>query len=301
VASSRAHVAQLNIGTLIAPRDDPRVTEFMDAIDHIDAIADSSPGFVWRLQTADGNATSIHISPDPRTLVNMSVWETIDALKMYVYRSDHVEFFRRRAAWFVPDAKRVALWLVPAGDVPELDEAVRRVEFLERRGPSPYSFGFGRRQPPLLMESTRLDDPDTAALVARLNGELEAVATEPGENHFTLDPDEVIGDRGAMVRARLDGRLVGCGAVRRIEPTVGEIKRMFVGREARGNKIGAALLDQLELRALRLGMTELKLETGPRQLEALGLYQSAGFERCDLFGEYVHSPSTSMCFGKLLA
>ena len=294
------HIAQINIGTMVAPTDDPRVADFMNALDRINALADEAPGFVWRLQTDDGNATSIQVFDNPLTLLNMSVWESVEALKAYVYQSEHVDFFRRRAEWFEADAKRVALWCVEPGTVPELDDAVRRVEFLERRGPSPYAFGFGRPPLPLVIESTSLDDPETQELVLRLNGELAAVATEPGENHFTLDPADVVGDRGAMVRARLDGRLVGCGAVRRIEPTVGEIKRMFVDESARGNKIGAAILDQLELRAVRLGMTEVKLETGPRQVEALGLYERAGFERCELFGEYVHTPATSMCFRKLL-
>lgn len=300
MTTSPIHVAQINIGTMVAPTDDPEVAEFMDGLDRINAIADASPGFVWRLQTDDGNATSIQIFPDPLTLVNMSVWESVDALKAYVYQTDHVEFFRRRAAWFLPDAKRVALWTVPAGEVPELDDAVRRVEFLERSGPSPYAFGFARQPVPLVFETTQIDDPETQALVHRLNDELEAVATEPGENHFTLDAADVVGDRGAMVRARLDGALVGCGAVRRIEPTVGEVKRMFVDPAVRGNKVGAAILDQLELRAQRLGITELKLETGPRQVEALALYDSAGYERCDLFGEYVRTPTTSMCFRKPL-
>ena len=80
----------------------------------------------------------------------------------------------------------------------------------------------------------------------------------------------------------------------------GRHHRMFVDAAARGNKIGAAILDQLELRAKRLGITELKLETGPRQVEALGLYAGAGYEPCDLFGEYVHPPVTSRCFRKLL-
>jgi GNAT superfamily N-acetyltransferase len=299
-AAAPLHVAQINIGTMVAPTDDPRVADFMNGLERINALADGAPGFVWRLQTDDGNATSIQIFADPLTLVNMSVWESVDALKAYVYQSDHVEFFRRRAEWFETDAKRVALWWVEPGAVPELDEAVRRVEFLERRGPSPYAFGFGRPPAPLVVEPTRLDDAGTWDLVLRLNSELAAIATAPGENHFTLDPDDVVGDRGAMVRARLDGRLVGCGAVRRIDATVGEIKRMFVDESARGSKVGAAILDQLELRARRLGMTELKLETGPRQTGALGLYTSAGFERCNLFGEYVHTPLTSMCFRKPL-
>ena len=103
------HVAQINIGTMLAATDDPLVAEFMDNLERINAIADTAPGFVWRLQTDSGNATEIQIFPNPLTLVNMSVWESADALKEYVYRSDHVEFFRRRAEWFQPDAKRVAL------------------------------------------------------------------------------------------------------------------------------------------------------------------------------------------------
>ena len=116
------HVAQINIGTMVAATDDPLVAEFMDNLERINAVADAAPGFVWRLQTDIGNATEIQIFPDPLTLVNMSVWESVEALKDYVYRSDHVDFFRRRAEWFEPDAKRVALWHITAGH----DPAARR-------------------------------------------------------------------------------------------------------------------------------------------------------------------------------
>lgn len=300
MTSSRTHVAQINIGTMIAPTDDPAVAEFMGALDRINAIADQAPGFVWRLQTDEGNATDIQIFPNPLELVNMSVWETVDALKDYVYQSDHVDFFRRRTEWFEVDAKRVALWHVAAGSIPELDDAVRRVEFLAGRGASPYAFGFARPPAPLLFEETDLDDPDTADLVARLNHELAAVAVEPDENHFSLTSAEVTSDAGRMIRARYDGRLVGCGAVRRIEPTIGEIKRMFVDDSVRGLKIGAAILDQLELWATRLGITETKLETGPRQVAACAMYERAGYERCEAWGEYLLTPKTSMCYAKRL-
>lgn len=295
-----AHVAQINIGTMLAPTDDPLVAEFMDNLERINADADRAPGFVWRLQTDEGNATSIHAFADPLTLLNMSVWESIDALKEYVYRTEHVEFFRRRAEWFVPDAKRVALWCVQPGDVPAIDDAIRRVEFLERRGPSPYAFGFGRAPAQLVIETTVPDDADTRELVERLNAELEAAATGPGQNHFGLETAEVTGGNGVMLRARLDGRLVGCGAVRMIEPGVGELKRMFVDSAARGSRIGAALLDQLELHAVRLGFGELKLETGPQQTAAVGLYTAGGFEPCDPWGAYVDTAATSLCFRKVL-
>lgn len=295
------NVAQINVGTLVAPPDDPQVAEFMNALDRINAIADTAPGFVWRLQTDAGNATDIHVFDDPLRIVNMSVWETVDALKAYAYRSEHVEFFRRRGEWFEPDAKQVALWYVEPGDIPGVDEALRRVDFIERHDPSPYAFGFARVPTPLTFEVTDLDDDETRALVARLIDELAAVAVEPGENRVTLTSDEVTGDNGRMIRARLDGRLVGCGAVRRIEPSTGELTRMYVDPTVRGNKVGAAILDQLELWARRLGMTEVKLEAEPRQVEANGLYQQAGFERCDAWGEYLCSPATSTCYRKLLA
>lgn len=295
-----AHVAQINIGTMLAATDDPLVAEFMDNLDRINADADRAPGFVWRLQTDEGNATSIHAFADPLTLVNMSVWESVEALKDYVYRTDHVEFFRRRAEWFVPDAKRVALWWVRPGEIPTVDDAVRRVEFLERRGPSPYAFGFGRPPAPLVIEPTTPDEPETRGLIERLNAELEAAATGPGQNHFGLDAAEVADGNGAMLRARLDGRLVGCGAVRRIGPGVGELKRMYVDPAVRGSRIGAALLDQLELHAVRLGFDELRLETGPLQTAAVGLYTGAGFEPCDPWGAYVATAETSLCFSKRL-
>jgi GNAT superfamily N-acetyltransferase len=296
----RAQLAQINIGTMVAATDDPRVAEFMDALERVNAIADAARGFVWRLQTDSGNATEIQIFPNPLTLVNMSVWESVDALKDYVYRTEHIEFFRRRAHWFEADAKRVALWHVSAGTIPELDEAVRRVEFLERNGANPYAFGFAKPQVPLVFEATTPDDADTAELIARLNHELAVVATHHGENHFALATDEVTGDRGRMIRARFGEQLVGCGAVRDIGGGTGEIKRMFVDPGCRGSKIGAAILDQLELHARRSGLTQLKLETGAKQQPALRLYEGFGFAPCDPWGEYLASPATSLCFAKPL-
>jgi GNAT superfamily N-acetyltransferase len=293
-------VAQINIGTMVAATDDPAVAEFMDNLERVNAIADAAPGFVWRLQTDSGNATEIQIFPNPLTLVNMSVWESVEALKEYVYRSDHIDFFRRRAEWFEPDAKRVALWHVVPGMLPQLDEAVRRVAFLERNGASPYAFGFAKPPVPLVFEETTPDDGATAELIGRLNHELAVIATHPNENHFRLTTDEVTGDRGRMVRARYGGQLVGCGAVRTIGDGVGEIKRMFVDPSVRGEKIGAAILDQLELHARRLGLRELRLETSAKQQPALRLYEGFGFTPHEQWGEYLDSPDTSLCFAKQL-
>lgn len=294
------HVAQINIGTLVAPVDDPAIAEFVDNLEPINALADRSPGFVWRLQTEEGDATSIHVFDDPCRLVNMSVWESVDALKAYVYRSEHVEFFSRRAEWFVPDASSVALWHVAAGAVPTVVDGVRRADFLRRHGRSSYAFGFGRTPEPLLIGPTTLDDSATAELIIRLNSELTDLYGDPDANHFHLDPAEVDGDRGAIVRADLGGAPVGCGAVRKVDDRTGELKRMYVDPAVRGSKVGAAVLDQLEQQAERLGLSEVVLETGIHQHAAIGLYESSGYEPAPLWGEYTASPETSRAYRKRL-
>src|SRR5579871_3531550 len=95
------HLAQINIGRLFAPITDPQIAGFVKQLDPINALADSAPGFLWRLQSAQGNATDItYNNDDPTILLNMSVWQSLEALREYVYRSDHVRVFRERAQWF---------------------------------------------------------------------------------------------------------------------------------------------------------------------------------------------------------
>jgi len=141
--------------------------------------------------------------------------------------------------------------------------------------------------------------PVVQRLISALNAELDARYPEEGANHFRLDPEEVADGRGAFLVAYLDGKPVGCGAVRRIEPGVAEIKRMFVAPEARGRGVGRHVLLELEAEAQRLGATRLVLETGPRQPEALALYIRAGFIEIPLFGEYIGS-EFSVCMAKQL-
>jgi putative acetyltransferase len=154
-----------------------------------------------------------------------------------------------------------------------------------------------------------LTSPVATALIADLNVELSALYPEPGATHFHLEPGEVAPGSGIFVVARLLGRPVGCGAVRWLrEPTlvselgsrVGELKRMYVAQEVRGQGIGRALLDRLEDEARTLGLVRLVLETGNRQTEALALYRRAGFTEISAYGEYVLSPRTSVCMAKTL-
>ena len=104
------HIAELNIARALAPIDAPLLDDFNAALDPINALADRTPGFVWRLQTDDGNATAIRPFEDDRMIVNLSVWESIDDLAAFVYRSDHVSVMRRRREWFERIRVFMVLW-----------------------------------------------------------------------------------------------------------------------------------------------------------------------------------------------
>lgn len=140
---SRYQLAQLNIADLKAPLDSPELRDFVDNLDRINALAESSPGFVWRL-TGDGNdATSLRPLGD-NVLVNMSVWRDADALRNYVYQSAHTQIMKRRREWFTRMREaHMVLWWVPAGHVPTIAEAVARLKLLREGGATADAFTFG--------------------------------------------------------------------------------------------------------------------------------------------------------------
>ena len=142
------HLAQLNIAVAKEPLTAAGMADFVNNLDRINALADSAPGFVWRLQDEDGNATALRPF-DANTLVNMSVWQDLQSLKAYVYASAHMDFVRRRREWFerVRDAV-VVLWWVPAGHQPSVQEAVLKLEHLRAHGPTADAFTFGTPFPP---------------------------------------------------------------------------------------------------------------------------------------------------------
>jgi len=115
---------------------------FKAALEPINALADEAPGFVWRLQTEDGDATAIRPYEDERMMVNMSVWESIEAVRAFVYRSGHTSVMRNRKHWFEKLETYLVLWWVPAGHEPTIEEAKERLEHLSRHGPTPYAFTF---------------------------------------------------------------------------------------------------------------------------------------------------------------
>ena len=149
----RFELAQVNIGRLLASVDSPVIADFMAALDPINALADTSPGFIWRLQTTEGNATSLHSFDDELIISNMSVWASIEALRAFTYTSAHTGVMRRRREWFERMKVFMALWRIPAGTLPTLQDAKERLAALELRGPTPYAFTFKRPFSPVGVEA----------------------------------------------------------------------------------------------------------------------------------------------------
>lgn len=149
------HLAQINVGKARFSMDDPRMRGFTSPIATINAIADRAPGFVWRLQSESGNALDIILTDDPLFNVNMSVWETPEALMNYVWKTAHAKVYAGKAQWFVHNPEPiVALWWVPVGHRPCPEEGLARLDNLRKHGPSDRAFGW---------ESLALDDQIKAA------------------------------------------------------------------------------------------------------------------------------------------
>ena len=140
---SKYRIAQVNIGRIKGRLEDPVMAGFVARLDEINALADNRPGFVWRLQTSEGNATYLRPYEDDRILLNMSVWETLEALKNYVYHTAHAELLRHRQEWFEKFAGAyAALWWVPVGHIPGIDEAKKRLAYIDQHGPCEFAFTF---------------------------------------------------------------------------------------------------------------------------------------------------------------
>ncbi len=145
---SDCELAQLNIATLIAPIDSPTLAGFVDELDRINTIADHSPGFVWRLQSTDGNATDLQHDFGSDVIVNTSVWKSMEELHHYVYRTAHARIMSRRKEWFkMMKETYTVLWWVPQGHRPTLPEARIKLELLKSRGPTPDAFNFRNAYP----------------------------------------------------------------------------------------------------------------------------------------------------------
>ena len=129
--------------------EDPVMAGFVARLESLNALADASAGFVWRYQTDEGDATEVRVFEDQLILFNMSVWDSVESLESYVYRSDHVQTLQKRAEWFErPSRGPLALWWIAAGHVPTVEEAKERFDSLWQGGPSPFAFTFRDRFPP---------------------------------------------------------------------------------------------------------------------------------------------------------
>ncbi|MEO0729305.1 MAG: DUF3291 domain-containing protein [Pseudomonadota bacterium] len=137
------HLAQLNVGRMTQPKGHPDVAEFFDNLERVNAVAERMPGFVWRLQDEGGDATEFRLGDDPNLLVNMSVWETPEALATYVFQTVHASFYRKRGQWFLPmDTPHACMWWVAAGHIPDLTEAARMLQDYTENGASDRVFGW---------------------------------------------------------------------------------------------------------------------------------------------------------------
>ncbi len=147
------HLAELNISRLLQPLDHPETADFLEGIAPINELAESAPGFVWRLKDEDGASSSFVNIPgvdDPNVVVNYSIWEDLETLFEFVMKSGHVDFFRRRRDWMEKNVEAATVcWWIPAGTVPSLAEAMDHLESLRQNGPSDDGWPMQeRRQPP---------------------------------------------------------------------------------------------------------------------------------------------------------
>lgn len=144
--TQRFHLAQANIAYMRAPMDDPVMADFVARIDALNKLADEAPGFVWRLDTDGDEDACVALFSGERVLFNLSVWESVEALEAYVYKSNHIQALQKRAEWFErPDRAPLVLWWIPAGHIPAQHEAEQRFELLWKNGPTEEAFTFRKR------------------------------------------------------------------------------------------------------------------------------------------------------------
>ncbi len=142
------HLVQVNIAKMKMDLDDPLMSGFVERLDEINALADSSKGFVWRFKTEAGDATYLRQLDDQRILFNMSVWETLETLRGYVYMSGHVDLLKSKEKWFTKlDEAHLVLWWIPKGHIPSVGEALEKLLMIKTKGPSPDAFTFAKPYP----------------------------------------------------------------------------------------------------------------------------------------------------------
>jgi Domain of unknown function (DUF3291) len=156
-------LAQFNIARIRYPLDDPRMVEFVDNVERINGLAEQIEGFVWRLQDESGHAMGMTVYDDPRLLPNLTVWDNVQALERFVWRTLHRRFYVRRTEWFEPIDIPLVLWWIPAGHRPPLAEGVARLDHLRAHGPSDHAFGWEQIADAQLWKTMRGATPSEVA------------------------------------------------------------------------------------------------------------------------------------------
>ena len=154
--SANQHLAELNIGRIRHPLDDPRMSDFVNNLDLVNGLAERSQGFVWRLKDENGSATSIRAFDDPLIIVNVSLWENAESLERYVWQTVHKRFYGRRHEWFDKfEGAYFVMWWVPAGHRPSIQDAIGRLDHLKHHGPTDQAFGWESLPSAQLWKSAR--------------------------------------------------------------------------------------------------------------------------------------------------
>jgi len=213
----------------------------------------------------------------------VAVLDSWDALREFAVASD-----QSGVAWWIADRHE-----------PTVTEGCGRLEFLHQHGVSPYAFTSLEPQPRLFIERVWLDNVEVELLISQLNSDLYSRYPEPGALIFSLETADIVDGVGALLMAELDGEPVGCGAFRMMDdlPESAEIKRLYVTLAGRGKKIGSALLAELERMGAAFGVRRFALETGPRQPEAMRIFEAAGYVVCEPWGPFV-GKDFSICMEK---
>lgn len=211
---SKCSLAQVNISRMRARLDSPVMAGFVGRLDEINAVADASHGFVWRLKAESGNATYLQPYDDPRIIMNLSVWDSIESLRQYAYRSSHVQLIRDRENWFERiELAYLALWWIPVGHIPTIEEAKERLQHLRVHGESPAAFSFKRPFPPAAVSIGAAEPPEIPPGAISYDKRVFRLKSNASEGD--CDPDTVFHyhQRGQRVWATYDGRGSRMGAL----------------------------------------------------------------------------------------
>jgi len=207
--SRHFHLAQVSIARMRAPLVSPAMAEFAAQLPAVNAAADRSPGFVWRLATPDGDAAAVRAYDDPLILFNLSVWESVEALKAFTYNGGHLAAFRDRASWFERPAEApLALWWIPAGHLPGVEEAVERLAFRREHGDTAVAF-------PLARPSPNPEEPsaDPVAMAVNLDQRLFVSSAKTPNGDADGDTRFRYRQSGARIWATYGGGRVRFGAL----------------------------------------------------------------------------------------